>query len=65
MMQKIRLRAINEVGQHARPGSEFEKLAGQFPADLQGIQFNCEGNCQSWNLRIESMNCEGYHKIVI
>lgn len=52
MMQKIRLRAINEVGLHARPGSEFEKLAGQFPANLEGVQFHCEGICPSWNLRI-------------
>ena len=34
-MQKITLQVINEVGLHARPASEFVKLAGQFQADLQ------------------------------
>jgi phosphotransferase system HPr (HPr) family protein len=34
-MQKITLQVINEVGLHARPASEFVKLAGQFKADLQ------------------------------
>jgi len=33
-MQKITLQVINEVGLHARPASEFVKLAGQFQADL-------------------------------
>ena len=34
-MQKITLQIINEVGLHARPASEFVKLAGQFKADLR------------------------------
>ena len=34
-MQKVTLQVINEVGLHARPASEFVKLAGQFKADLQ------------------------------
>jgi len=34
-MQKIILHVINEVGLHARPASEFVKLAGQFKAGLQ------------------------------
>ena len=34
-MQKITLQIINEVGLHARPASEFVKLAGQFKADLK------------------------------
>jgi phosphotransferase system HPr (HPr) family protein len=34
-MQKITLQVINEVGLHARPASEFVKLAGQFKANLQ------------------------------
>lgn len=34
-MQKITLKVINEVGLHARPASEFVKLAGQFKANLQ------------------------------
>ena len=35
MMQKILLQMINEVGLHARPASEFVRLAGKFKADLQ------------------------------
>ena len=34
-MQKITLKVINEVGLHARPASEFVKLAGQFKANLK------------------------------
>jgi len=34
-MQKIVLQIINEVGLHARPASEFVKLAGQFKAKVQ------------------------------
>ena len=34
-MQKITLQIVNEVGLHARPASEFVKLAGQFKADLR------------------------------
>ena len=34
-MQKITLQVINKVGLHARPASEFVKLAGQFKANLQ------------------------------
>lgn len=34
-MQKIVLQVINEVGLHARPASEFVKLAGQFKSILQ------------------------------
>lgn len=34
-MQKITLQVINEVGLHARPASEFVKLASQFKADLK------------------------------
>jgi phosphotransferase system HPr (HPr) family protein len=34
-MQKITLQVINEVGLHARPASEFVKLAGQFKADIR------------------------------
>jgi len=34
-MQKITLQVSNEVGLHARPASEFVKLAGQFNAKLQ------------------------------
>ena len=34
-MQRITLQVVNEVGLHARPASEFVKLAGQFKADLR------------------------------
>lgn len=34
-MQTITLQVINEVGLHARPASEFVKIAGQFQADLK------------------------------
>jgi len=34
-MQKITLQVINEVGLHARPASEFVKLAGGFKADIK------------------------------
>jgi len=34
-MQKITLQVINEVGLHARPASEFVKLAGQFKSVLR------------------------------
>jgi phosphotransferase system HPr (HPr) family protein len=34
-MQQIILQVINEVGLHARPASEFVKLAGQFKANIQ------------------------------
>lgn len=34
-MQRITLQIINEVGLHARPASEFVKLASQFKADLK------------------------------
>jgi phosphotransferase system HPr (HPr) family protein len=34
-MQKITLQVVNEVGLHARPASEFVKLAGRFKADLR------------------------------
>jgi phosphotransferase system HPr (HPr) family protein len=34
-MQKIVLQVINDVGLHARPASEFVKLAGQFKAILK------------------------------
>jgi len=34
-MQKITLQVINEVGLHARPASEFVKLAAQFKSNLQ------------------------------
>ena len=34
-MQKITLHMINEVGLHARPASEFVKLAGQFKSNIQ------------------------------
>lgn len=34
-MLKISLQVINEVGLHARPASEFVKLAAKFKASLQ------------------------------
>jgi phosphotransferase system HPr (HPr) family protein len=34
-MQQIILQVINEVGLHARPASEFVKLAGQFKSSIQ------------------------------
>jgi phosphotransferase system HPr (HPr) family protein len=34
-MQKITLQVVNDVGLHARPASEFVKLAGQFKARIQ------------------------------
>jgi len=34
-MQQIKLQVINEVGLHARPASEFVKLAGKFKAIIQ------------------------------
>ncbi len=34
-MQKIKLQVINEVGLHARPASEFVRLAAQFKSDLR------------------------------
>jgi phosphotransferase system HPr (HPr) family protein len=33
-MQQIILQVINEVGLHARPASEFVKLAGQYKANI-------------------------------
>lgn len=34
-MQKIILQVINEVGLHARPASEFVRLAAQFKSNLR------------------------------
>lgn len=34
-MQKITLKVINEVGLHARPASEFVKLASQFKSKIR------------------------------
>ena len=34
-MQQITLQVINKVGLHARPASEFVKLAGKFKASIQ------------------------------
>jgi phosphocarrier protein HPr len=34
-MQKIVLQVINEVGLHARPASEFVRLAAQFKSNLR------------------------------